>query len=307
MESVESPARLSRRALSLGTAGAAALSLAPLQPAHAAGFKKELKKRKVPLEDYVSQPDFEFKGEPHEGLKVYDLEVGSGPVLKKGATAVVHYDCKFRGLMAVSSREARLLGGNRTIAEPFELTVGKVPGEYTRAIRYNTFTGVGMKVYIDKLAGGFFVENVTKNAPAQVAGIERNDKLLKVGDTEVSNLSPKEVGALLLGDEGTTVSVTVVPFNTDEPKTFNLTRAQYKVKSTVQGPPVVEGNGLFSGGSGPKPPVALFLALDGMKVGGKRSVIVPADLGYGEDGLNEIPPDAEYFIMDIELLDMRNA
>lgn len=29
----------------------------------------------------------------------------------------VHYDCKFRGLDVVSSRSARLLGGNRTLAE----------------------------------------------------------------------------------------------------------------------------------------------------------------------------------------------
>lgn len=44
-----------------------------------------------------------------------------------------------------------------------------------------------------------------------------------------------------------------------------------------------------------------------VQVGGKRSVIVPADLGYGEDGCNEIPPDADYFIMDVEMLDVRGA
>lgn len=29
----------------------------------------------------------------------------------------VHFDCKFRGIDVVSSRSARLLGGNRSIAE----------------------------------------------------------------------------------------------------------------------------------------------------------------------------------------------
>lgn len=32
----------------------------------------------------------------------------------------VHYDCTFRGIDAVSSRSARLLGGNRVIAEVCE-------------------------------------------------------------------------------------------------------------------------------------------------------------------------------------------
>jgi len=50
--------------------------------------------------------------------------------------------------------------------------------------------------------------------------------------------------------------------------------------------------GLFSGQSGPKPPPALSKAVIGMKPGGKRSVLVPPELGYGKEGLLEIPPGA---------------
>jgi hypothetical protein len=85
--------------------------------------------------------------------------------------AQLHYDCKYRGLLALSSREARLLGGNRTIAEPFEMTYGRVPSEYTRPIRYDTFTGVGMKVYKDAQVGQYYVEAITKNSPADIQGI----------------------------------------------------------------------------------------------------------------------------------------
>ncbi len=62
------------------------------------------------------------------------------------------------------------------------------------------------------------------------------------------------------------------------------------------------GGGLFTGQSGPKPPQALSYAVVGMKVGGKRSVLVPAALGYGSKGEQEIPPNCPEFELQIEVL-----
>lgn len=109
-----------RRAMLLG---GALLLVAP--PAHAVGcdphmvhtprapqprFQKELKKKKIPLEDYaVSDVD---------GLRFYDLLEGQGTkVVAQGDRVLVHFDCLYKSLDVVSTRAARLLAGNRVVAE----------------------------------------------------------------------------------------------------------------------------------------------------------------------------------------------
>lgn len=62
-------------------------------------------------------------------------------------------------------------------------------------------------------------------------------------------------------------------------------------------------NGLFSAQAAPKPPPAMYSITEGMKVGGKRTVIVPPEAGYGQKGMNEIPPGAT-FELNIELLEV---
>ncbi|XP_031270277.1 peptidyl-prolyl cis-trans isomerase FKBP18, chloroplastic [Pistacia vera] len=154
---------------------------------------RERRNRKaVPLEDYLTTPD---------GLKYYDIVEGKGPVAEKGSTVQVHFDCMYRGITAISSRESKLLAGNRSIAQPYEFKVGAPPGK------------------------------------------ERKREFV------------------------------------DNP------------------------NGLFSAQAAPKPPPAMYSVTEGMKVGGKRTVIVPPEFGYGKKGMNEIPPGST-FDLNIELLEV---
>ncbi|KAG5542615.1 hypothetical protein RHGRI_022216 [Rhododendron griersonianum] len=137
-----------------------------------------------------------------DGLKYYDVVEGKGPVAEKGSTVQVHFDCLYGKITAVSSRESKLLAGNRIIAQPYEFKVGAPPGK------------------------------------------ERKRDFA------------------------------------DNP------------------------NGLFSAQAAPKPPPAMYSITEGMKLGGKRTVIVPPEVGYGQKGMGEIPPGAT-FELNLELLEVK--
>ena len=137
------------------------------------------------------------------------MAVGSGNEVHTGDLVTVHFDCLFRGIDVVSSRSARLLGGNRVVAEPLQFIVGS-----------------------RVTAGG--------------------------------------------------------------------------LRGTAVAADVESGGGLFSGASGPKPPPALSTAVIGMKSGGKRSVLVPPELGYGDEGEQEIGP-GQSFELQIEVLSIEKS
>ena len=105
------------------------------------------------------------------------------------------------------------------------------------------------------------------------------------------------------------VKLTLRQITPEGPRVLDVSLAREEVpvkpkagSSAFDGP----AGGLFSGSVGPKPPPALWLAMQGMREGGRRSVLVPADVGYEDVGSNEIPPNAD-FTLEIELLSVKPA
>ncbi|CAH2036693.1 unnamed protein product [Thlaspi arvense] len=181
---------ISRRDANVILLGSLPLTSFFVLPPSSSDARERRSRKVIPLEEYSTSP---------EGLKYYDIEEGKGPVATKGSTAQVHFDCRYRSITAISTRESKLLAGNRSIAQPYEFKVGSTPGK------------------------------------------ERKREFV------------------------------------DNP------------------------NGLFSAQAAPKPPPAMYYITEGMKVGGKRTVIVTPEAGYGQRGMNEIPPGAT-FELNIELL-----
>ena len=281
-------------------------------PAHAIGFTKELKKR-VSEDDYVTGEPFDFRGVPHAGLRYYDVEEGRGAEIKPGSTAEVHFDCKFRGITVVSSRQARTLGGNRTVAEPLELRFGKLPSEFEKPLKRKVVVGIGAEVRIDPELDELYVVNTVYSGPADRALLKPNDSIVSInGVKNLASLPITEIGALLQGDAGTSLDLVVRRGRGAELEALTLTREATAVvpkrSAFTSNDGGGGGGGLFSGENNARPPPVVYVpqALAGMKVGGRRSIIVPADVGYEDVGEGEIPPGAK-FIIDIELLDTKSG
>ena len=301
---------LLRAAGALPAAGGALLlrALARPAPAGALGFEKKLKKRRVRPEDYVRSAPFEFRGVSYDGLQYYDLEDGSGQPVRPKDRVTLHYESKLGPVVVVSTRQARLLGGNRTISEPAELAYGYVPPELLKAPKRQTASGIGTTIQFDANTGDLYVTKVTRDTPAARAGLKVNDTILSIDGLPADTLTTAQVAKLLPGDPGTEVTIEYRPEGAQEVQTLTLTREEYSVPVKQATVDPERSGGLFAGADGPKPPLALYLpeAMAGMRVGGKRQIVVTPELGYGEEGFNEIPP-GKNFLLEIELLDIRRA
>ena len=104
----------------------------------------------------------------------------------------------------------------------------------------NAYVGVGITIEQQTDDSGFLIVMVTDGGPAKEAGIEVNDLLIGVESQNVRGMTTDEVGALVKGEEGTKVALTVL--RKGENMTFSVERRRIEQ-------PVAEGE-LLEGGIG---------------------------------------------------------
>eukprot|EP00667_Euglena_gracilis_P011888 EG_transcript_12163 len=280
----------------------AVLSSAMLQPPAALA-----RPPRVNVENYNTTPEFQFRGAPHEGLKYYDLKAGSGRALKPGEEAKItlHFDCKYKSVVAVSSRAAVILAKNMTIERPVVLTYGALDRSLAGPEPTEKAVGTGVAVDSDPIVEGLFVVKLERNSPARTSGLQLFDRVLAVDGQAVEALGKDKVREALQGPEGRAVQLTVTRLGTAGELKVTVPKEEYdKLIVRRRKEDFVErAGGLYSGENlAPLPNLLLVPeALAGMQRGGVRTFVVPPELGYGPDGINEIPAGKD-FTVDVELL-----
>jgi carboxyl-terminal processing protease len=94
-----------------------------------------------------------------------------------------------------------------------------------------SFEGIG--AYIDSENDQFKVVAPIHGSPAEAAGILAGDVVLKVDGVEVQGLPPYEVIGMVRGTAGTTVTLTVLHPDSQEPVDIEIVRARIEVESVL--------------------------------------------------------------------------
>lgn len=91
----------------------------------------------------------------------------------------------------------------------------------------NTYVGVGITVRVRQDSTGFDILSVTKNGPAESAGIQGGDVLTAINGTSTAGLSADDARKLIRGEENTQVELTLT--RNGETLTFTVTRKKFQV------------------------------------------------------------------------------
>lgn len=104
----------------------------------------------------------------------------------------------------------------------------------------NAYVGIGITIQATEDDSGFAIRAVTEGGPAQEAGLTPGDLLIALDGQDIRTLTTEALRSRVRGEEGTTVSVTVL--RQQEELTFTVRRQQFET-------PVATGQ-LLSGNVG---------------------------------------------------------
>jgi carboxyl-terminal processing protease len=94
-----------------------------------------------------------------------------------------------------------------------------------------SFEGIG--AYVGQEEGQFIIVSPIRGSPADAAGIVAGDVVLEVDGTEVAGLAEWEVIALIRGPAGSTVNVTVLHPDAEEPIELTIERGWIDIESVL--------------------------------------------------------------------------
>lgn len=86
----------------------------------------------------------------------------------------------------------------------------------------NAYVGIGITIQAEENEDGFLIVGVTPGYPAEEAGLQVEDMVIRVDGQDVRGMTTEDVRSLVRGEEGTSVSITVLRQGTEN--TFSVKR-----------------------------------------------------------------------------------
>ncbi len=153
-----------------------------------------------------------------------------------------------------------------------------------------TYVGIGVQYY-EFESGSFIIQRVFENSPAQKVGLEAGDIMIAVSGISIVGEDIKEISSMVMGNEGTEVTITILRDN----KEMDFTMKRGKVLHSVFGLELEDNIGyieLDQFGESTAEEVLNYLE----KFEGKDSQLIIDLRDNGGGYLNSVVDIASYFI-----------
>ena len=115
--------------------------------------------------------------------------------------------------------------------DPYSVYLDKRGQEQLKERTEGKFGGLGIQVSYEKEENAVKVISPIDDTPAQKAGIEALDLIIKIDDRETKDIDLEQAVDLMRGEPGTSVTLTVRRQGAEENLTFTLVREEIKVPS----------------------------------------------------------------------------
>jgi carboxyl-terminal processing protease len=99
------------------------------------------------------------------------------------------------------------------------------PQQYQQMANELSGKWAGVGVLVEQSADGFTVVRVIANSPAEAAGVQAGDTIVAVNGTSTVGLTFDQMAALIRGDTGTSVKLSILHVGATKPVDMTMTRA----------------------------------------------------------------------------------
>lgn len=169
--------------------------------------------------------------------------------------------------------------------------------------KQNAYVGIGVTITQRQDGAGLDVTEVTKGGSAEEAGILPGDVIVSVGEQRIAGMEMNDIRALIRGEEGTAVEITVL--REEKEHTYTVTRKQIHTPAAT-GKMVAEDIGLVKivnfNGNCSKETIAAIEDL--MKQGAKKLIF---DVRYNPGGYaSELETVLDYLLPEVRLFQMED-